>query len=100
MPKGFFSVPHPKNETVLSYAPGSSERKALKKAIEDARSKVLDIPMYIGSEEVRTGSKKKISPPHDHQHVLAYFHEGDRTHVEQAVNAALGAKQAWADLSW
>jgi 1-pyrroline-5-carboxylate dehydrogenase len=100
MPKGFFTVPHPKNETVLSYAPGSSERKALKKAIEDARSKVLDIPMYIGSEEVRTASKKKISPPHDHQHVLAYFHEGDRTHVEQAVNAALGAKQAWADLSW
>jgi 1-pyrroline-5-carboxylate dehydrogenase len=100
MPKGFFNVPYPKNEPVLSYAPGSKERKALKKAIEEARSQVLDIPMYIGSEEVRTGNKKKISPPHDHQHLLGHFHEGDRTHVEQAVNAALGAKQAWADLSW
>ncbi len=56
--------------------------------------------MYIGSEEVRTGNTKKLSPPHDHQHLLANFHEGDRTHVEQAVNAALGAKHAWAELSW
>lgn len=100
MSKGFFNVPYPKNEPVLSYAPGSKERTALKKALEDARSKVLDIPMYIGSEEVRTGNTKKLSPPHDHQHVLANFHEGDRAHVEQAVNAALGAKQAWAELSW
>jgi 1-pyrroline-5-carboxylate dehydrogenase len=100
MPKGFFNVPSPKNEPVLSYAPGSKERAALKKALADARSKVLDIPMYIGSEEVRTGNKKKISPPHDHQHLLAHFHEGDRTHVEQAINAALGAKQAWAELTW
>ncbi|RAW00646.1 L-glutamate gamma-semialdehyde dehydrogenase [Pseudochryseolinea flava] len=100
MPKGFFSVPYPKNEPVLSYAPGTKERAALKKALADARAKVLDIPMYIGSEEVRTGNTKTITPPHDHKHVLAHFHEGDSSHVEQAINAALGAKAAWADLSW
>lgn len=58
------------------------------------------MPMYIGSEEVRTGNKKKFTPPHDHQHVLGYFHEGDKSHVEQAIDAALGAKEAWANLSW
>lgn len=100
MSKGFFHVPVPKNEPVLSYASGSKERTALKKALEEARAQVLDVPMYIGGEEVRTGVKKTISPPHDHKHVLGHFHEGDKGHVEQAINAALGAKEAWANLGW
>src|SRR5882762_4010535 len=100
MPKGFFSIPHPKNETVLSYGPGTKERAALKKAIEEARSKVLDIPMYIGAEEVRSGNKKTLSPPHDHKHILGHYHAGDKSHVEQAINAAMGAKELWANLGW
>lgn len=97
---GFFKVPTPKNEPVLSYAPGSKERALLKKALEEARAQVLDIPMYIGAEEVRTESRKPLSPPHDHKHILGYFHEGDKSHVEQAINAALGAKELWANLDW
>jgi len=100
MATGFFHVPYPKNEPVLSYAPGSKERAALKRALEEARSKQLDVPMYIGGDEVRSERKKKIAPPHDHQHVLGYFNEGDKGHVEQAINAALGAKELWANLSW
>jgi 1-pyrroline-5-carboxylate dehydrogenase len=100
MPKGFFHVPYPKNEPVLSYAPGTKERAALKKAIEEARGQELDIPMYIGAEEIRSGNKKKLSPPHDHKHVLGYFHEGDKGHVEQAIDAALAAKELWANLGW
>jgi 1-pyrroline-5-carboxylate dehydrogenase len=100
MPKGFFEVPVPKNEPVLSYAPGSKERAALKKAIESARKEVLDIPMYIGGSEVRSGKKKPLSPPHDHAHILGYFHEGDSGHVEQAINAAMGAKTSWTNLGW
>lgn len=100
MSTGFFHAPYPKNEPVLSYAPGSKERAALKKAIEEARSTVADVPMYIGSEEVRTGTKKTLSPPHDHKHILGYYHEGDSSHVEQAINAALGAKELWAALGW
>jgi len=100
MSTGFFHIPLPKNEPVLSYAPGSKERAALKKALADARATVLDIPMYIGAEEVRTEKKKKLSPPHDHQHLLGYFHEGDKSHVEQAINAALAAKELWSNLSW
>lgn len=100
MPKGFFHVPFPKNEPVLSYAPGSKERQLLKKALTDARAKEVDIPMYIGAEEVRSGNKKKLSPPHDHKHVLGYFHEGDKSHVEQAIQAALNAKELWVNLGW
>ena len=100
MSKGFYDIPSPKNEPVLSYAPGSKERSSLKKALEEARSTMLDIPMYIGGEEVRSGKKKPISPPHDHKHLLGHFHQGDKSHVEQAINAALGAKELWANLGW
>ncbi|MBN8577605.1 MAG: L-glutamate gamma-semialdehyde dehydrogenase [Cytophagales bacterium] len=100
MSTGFFHVPAPKNEPVLSYAPGTKERTALKKALAEARATVADIPMYIGAEEVRTENKKPLTPPHDHQHVLGYFYEGDKRHVEQAIEAALAAKPLWASLSW
>ncbi|HEX8060368.1 MAG TPA: aldehyde dehydrogenase family protein, partial [Cyclobacteriaceae bacterium] len=100
MPKGFFQVPTPKNEPVLSYGPGSKERDAIKKALADARSKVLDIPMYIGGEEVRSGNKKAITPPHDHKHILGHYHQGDKSHVEQAITAAMNAKELWANLGW
>ncbi len=100
MSTGFFNIPYPKNEPVLSYAPGSKERGALKKALEEARAQVLDIPMYIGAEEVRSGNKKPLNPPHDHQHLLGHYHEGDKQHVTQAINAAMAAKELWAGLSW
>lgn len=100
MLKGFFNVPEPKNEPVKSYAPGSPERKELQKMLKDLRSQQVDVPMYIGSEEVRTGNKKPMNPPHDHQHLLGHFHEGDASHVEQAINAALGAKEAWESMEW
>jgi 1-pyrroline-5-carboxylate dehydrogenase len=100
MSKGFFRVPVPKNEPVLSYAPGSPERAALKKALTEARVQEIDIPMYIGSERVRTGNKKRIAPPHDHRHTLGYYHEGDASHAEQAITAALNAKPLWSELGW
>jgi 1-pyrroline-5-carboxylate dehydrogenase len=100
MSNGFFKVPAPRNEPVLSYAPGTKERALLKKAIEEARAQELDIPMYIGAEEVRSGNKKKISPPHDHQHTLGHFHQGDKSHITQAINAAMAAKELWGNLSW
>lgn len=100
MPKGFYQIPVPRNEPVLTYSPGSRERKLLKEALDEARSREADIPMYIGGEEVRTGNKQRISPPHDHRHVLGYFHEGDRSHVEQAIQAALNAKELWVNMGW
>lgn len=100
MLKGFFNVPAPVNEPVKAYAPGSPERKELQSALKDARAKQIDVPMYIGSEEVRTGKTRQMSPPHDHQHILGHFHEGDASHVEQAINAALGAKYAWENMAW
>jgi 1-pyrroline-5-carboxylate dehydrogenase len=100
MLKGFFNVPEPVNEPVKSYAPGSPERKELQEMLKSLRNLQVDVPMFIGSEEVRTGNKKPMSPPHDHQHILGHFHEGDASHVNQAINAALGAKEAWESMEW
>lgn len=100
MANGFFKVPSPKNEPVLNYAPGSPERKKLQAALEEMRGRQVDVPMYIGAEEVRTGNKKTMSPPHDHQHILGHYHFGDASHVEEAINAALAAKAQWENMSW
>ncbi|WP_250631033.1 L-glutamate gamma-semialdehyde dehydrogenase [Rhodoflexus caldus] len=97
---GIFQVPPPANEPVKSYAPGSPEKQALKAAIADMRSRTVDIPMYIGGEKIYTDKKHRLAPPHDHRHTLGYFSVGDKGHVEQAINAALGAKEMWAAMPW
>jgi 1-pyrroline-5-carboxylate dehydrogenase len=96
----YFNYPMPINEPVLSYAPGSPERKKLKEVIFRLKSATIDVPMYIGGDEVRTGNTRTINPPHEKAHVLGTYHEGDGSHVEKAIDAALGARQSWADMSW
>jgi 1-pyrroline-5-carboxylate dehydrogenase len=100
MSNGHFNFPQPINEPVLQFAPKSAEKIALKKALAAAKKVKLDIPMYIGSEEVRTGKKSTIHPPHETKHVLGSFHQGDATHVTAAINAALKAQNQWANMPW
>ncbi|MES2134351.1 MAG: L-glutamate gamma-semialdehyde dehydrogenase [Bacteroidota bacterium] len=100
MPKGIFKVPVPINEPIKSYAPGSPERKELQAMLAELRSKETNIPMYIGGKEVESNVLVRIHPPHDHQHILGHFHKSDKTHIEKAINAALAAKEQWANLSW
>ena len=85
MLKGFFNVPAPVNEPVKAYAPGSPERIELQVALKEAKSQQIDVPMYIGSEEVRTGKTMRMSPPHDHKHILGTFHKATKAHVEEAI---------------
>src|SRR6478752_567360 len=100
MSLGYFSYPMPVNETVLSYAPGSTERELLRSVLEKLKSEEADIPMYIGSKEVRTNKKERIHPPHELKHTLGYHSIGDEKHVNQAITAALTAKQNWAATPW
>lgn len=97
---GYFNYSLPVNEPVLSYAPGSKERETLKKVLAELKSKQTDIPMYIGGQEVRTGDTKPIHPPHEIAHTLANFHAGNESHVHQAIDAALAARESWANMQW
>lgn len=100
MQNGQFSLPLPVNEPVLSYAPGSPEKLRLKEVLGILKSEESDVPMYIGGQEVRTGKKVAMRPPHEHDHVLGHFHEGDASHVRDAIDAALAAKTSWTSMSW
>jgi 1-pyrroline-5-carboxylate dehydrogenase len=97
---GDFYYPMPANEPVLSYAPGTPERAALKQALAGLKGKEMDIPMYIGAGEVRSGNKVAIRPPHEIAHTLGYYNGGSEEHIRQAIKAALTAKKEWAQTSW
>ena len=97
---GIVRIPTPKNEPVKAYAPGSTETLSLKEKLAELRANQLDIPMYIGGEEVYTDTKVEMHPPHDRTHVLGTYNRGSKSHVEQAIAAALAAKDAWANMPW
>ena len=100
MSNAFFEVPIAVNEPVLSYAPGSPERKDLKKAYKDLKKSKIDVPMYIGDKKVKTKNKADIRPPHDIKSVIGQYSMGTKKHVKDAINAAMSAKEAWANLPW
>lgn len=100
MSKGIFNVPIAKNEPIKSYAPGTPERRELKLMIERLRSNETIIPMCIGGKSVSTDKKVRMYPPHEIAHTLGYYYQGDASHVAMAIDAALAAKNNWANLSW
>lgn len=100
MSKGFFNIPDVKNEPIKSYAPGSPERKELQKMLADLRSVEVEIPMVIGGNDVTTDRRIRIFPPHDIQHTLGYYYQGDTSHVQMAIDAAMIAKEKWNAMSW
>ncbi len=93
---GHFKVPDPVNEPVLSYAPDTPEKSALKKKISEMASGEIEIPILIGGKEVRTGDLGTQVVPHNHGHVLAKWHKAGQAEVEQAVAAAARAHKEWA----
>jgi 1-pyrroline-5-carboxylate dehydrogenase len=100
MPKGFFNVPKAVNEPVKSYAPNSPEKVAVLAAYKKMWNETIDVPMYIGKEEVRTGNTKNMSAPHDHQHVVGTYHLAEKKHVDQAIVEALEARKKWSQMPW
>jgi len=100
MANAFFTPPLAENEPILDYAPGSSEKKELLAAVKELKSKQIDAPMIIGGKEVRTGNTVSMHPPYEHAHNLGNFHMGDGTHVQQAIDAAMAARDKWANTPW
>ena len=100
MANALFTLPEIKNEPVLNYAAGSPERKALDSALTELLSKKIDIPQFIGGEEVFDGDKMAICPPHDHKLTIGYYYKGNKNHVEKAIQSALKAKHSWESTPW
>jgi 1-pyrroline-5-carboxylate dehydrogenase len=100
MNNGYFYFDAPANERVRDYAPGSEDAEKLKSEIAKLKKQQRDIPMFIDGAEVRTNNLKAIHPPHEINHLLGHFHAGDKSHVEQAISAALAARKSWSATSW
>ena len=90
-----FTIPIPVNEPIKDYDPGSPEKASLQAKADELSSQVIDIPLVIGGEEIRTGNTDQCIMPHDHEHVLANFHQASEKEVEMAINASQDAWQSW-----
>jgi 1-pyrroline-5-carboxylate dehydrogenase len=100
MLKGFFNVPNAVNEPVKSYAPNSPEKASVLAAYKAMWNTKIDVPLYIGSEEIRTGNTKNMTAPHDHQHIVGTYHLAEKSHIEKAIANALESRTAWANMAW
>jgi 1-pyrroline-5-carboxylate dehydrogenase len=100
MPKGFFNVPKAINEPVKSYAPGTPEREQVLVAYKELWNSSIEVPLYIGNQEIKTGNTRAMSAPHHHKHVVGTYHLAEKQHIELAIASALEARTAWANLAW
>jgi 1-pyrroline-5-carboxylate dehydrogenase len=96
MSNGVFRIPVPRNEPVLSYAPGTPERAALKARLAELSSEEIEIPLVIGGREVRTGRIAEARVPHRHAQRLARWHQAGPAEVQEAIEAAARARRTWA----
>ena len=93
-------VPKPLNEPILSYAPGTEERTALKKRIKELKSQKIEVPLIIGGKEIKTGNLGEMRIPHDHQHLLGHYHMAGPKEIEMAINSAIEAWDSWSKMPW
>lgn len=100
MLKGFFNIPKAVNEPVKGYAPNSPEKARVLDAYKAMWNSKIDVPLYIGSEEIFTGNTRNMTAPHDHQHVVGTYHLAEKTHVEKAIANALESRTKWANMAW
>jgi 1-pyrroline-5-carboxylate dehydrogenase len=100
MPKGIFNVPKAVNEPVKSYAPNSPEKEAVLAAYKKMWNETIEVPLYIGSEEIKTGNTQKMTAPHDHKHVVGTYHLAEKKHVDKAIASALEARNKWSKMPW
>ncbi len=100
MLKGFFNTPKAVNETVKSYTPNSPEKATVLDAYKKMWGSKIDVPLYIGSEEIRTGNTRNITAPHDHKHIVGSYHLAEKSHVEKAIANALDSKASWSAMAW
>ena len=100
MLKGFFNIPKAVNEPVKSYAPNSPEKAAVQAVYKTMWNSKIEVPLYIGSEEIKTGNTRNMTAPHDHKHVVGTYHLAEKAHVEKAIANALESRTKWANMAW
>ena len=100
MATGFYKVPKAVNEPVVQYETNSNEQASLLAMYKKMYNQEIDVPLYIGKEEIRTGETITMHPPHDHKHTVGVYHTAQKEHIEQAIDSALESRKKWANTPW
>ncbi len=98
MINALYKIPHAENERVLTYAPGTPERKSVKNVLNELLNKKIEIPVIIDGKEIYTGKTVDVTCPHDHKHVLATYHIAGEKEIHMAIDAALEARKTWSKM--
>ncbi|MBX9927616.1 MAG: L-glutamate gamma-semialdehyde dehydrogenase [Gemmatimonadaceae bacterium] len=93
-------TPHPINEPINSYAPGTAPRAELKRRLAAMEGDCPEIPLIIGGREIRAGDTVTATSPHKHRHAIATWHKARTADVQAAVQAAADAQKEWAAWRW
>ncbi len=90
------TVPTPVNETVLDYAPGSTERAAIEVRLAELQAERFELPMTIGGRQRMGGGRRvRVVQPHRHRHVLGVLKNATQADARDAVEAAKQAAPGW-----
>ncbi len=95
-----FIISRPSNEKVRIYESGSLDRQLLEAEIERLSNAVIDIPLIINGEEIRTSEKLPCTMPHDHQKIIGYYYAAGEAETQMAIEASIKAKESWEQLPW
>lgn len=93
-------LPAAVNEPIKNYAPGSAERAALKVKLAELTNETFEIPLIIGGKEIKTGKMGECRMPHNHQHLLATYHQATTKEIEMAIEASQEAWKSWSNMPW
>jgi 1-pyrroline-5-carboxylate dehydrogenase len=95
-------VPEPVNETVLGYAPGSKERAGIESALAElSNADPVELTAAIdGVGKPASGEAFDVTMPSDHSHILGRAANATQADATEAIDAALAAAPAWAELSF
>lgn len=100
MAHGVFQIPRPENEAVLAYEPASAAKKLLKAELARQSQNPREIPLVIGGKALYDRPKVELRCPHQHGAILARVAQATPQDCAAAIDAALAAKNSWANLAW
>lgn len=100
MSNAIHKIPSAKNEQILNYKPGSAEKRAVLKTLNELKHSYTEVPMFIGGKEIFSRQKVSIAAPHDIHHKLGHYTKGSSNHVKAAIDAASKAKSDWMHMPW
>uniref|UniRef100_W5MB22 Delta-1-pyrroline-5-carboxylate dehydrogenase, mitochondrial n=1 Tax=Lepisosteus oculatus TaxID=7918 RepID=W5MB22_LEPOC len=84
-----------KNEPILQFLEGSSERAALQKALNELKGKTEEIPCVVGDEQIWTKDIRYQLSPFNHSHKVAKFCYADKDVLNKAIIASVSARREW-----